>query len=183
MPCVSSSCPNFDSPLLKLYVIVSSPDPKVTWWVSYKILELPILLLLCVFTFWIPYCAFCYDLKVGTMFGSCLPSIVYRRDDVLFICICLHIVGSQHVLCCVFLRLVYHMLPVFLDCPFLIAPSVFPNVYMKYCHHLALLSTSVTFLHFNLLQNHLGIWHQTWWESALAGPLHFFFETERWSRT
>ena len=33
--------------------------------------------------------------------------------------------GVQHILCCVFLRLVYHMLPVSLDCPFLIAHSVF----------------------------------------------------------
>ena len=29
--------------------------------------------------------------------------------------------GVQHILCCVFLRLVYTMLPVSLDCPFLIA--------------------------------------------------------------
>jgi hypothetical protein len=31
--------------------------------------------------------------------------------------------------CFVFLRLVYHMLPVSLDCPFLIEPSVFSSVY------------------------------------------------------
>ena len=37
--------------------------------------------------------------------------------------------GFQHMLCCVFLCLVYPMLPVALDCPFLIAPSVFSNVY------------------------------------------------------
>ena len=38
--------------------------------------------------------------------------------------------GVQYILCCVFLRLVYLMLPVSLDCPFLIAPSVFSNVYL-----------------------------------------------------
>jgi hypothetical protein len=42
--------------------------------------------------------------------------------------------GVQHILCCVFcflcLRLVYRMLPVSLYCPFLIAPSVFSNVYL-----------------------------------------------------
>ena len=38
--------------------------------------------------------------------------------------------GVQHILCCGFLRLVYHMLPVSLDCPYLFAPSVFPNVYV-----------------------------------------------------
>ena len=39
--------------------------------------------------------------------------------------------GVQHLLCCVFPRLVYPMLPVFLDCPFLIAPSVFSNVHPR----------------------------------------------------
>ena len=37
--------------------------------------------------------------------------------------------GVLHILCCVCLRLVYSMLPVSLDCPFLIAPSVFSNIY------------------------------------------------------
>ena len=32
--------------------------------------------------------------------------------------------------CLVFLRLVYPMLSVSLDCPFLIAPSIFSNVYL-----------------------------------------------------
>jgi hypothetical protein len=38
--------------------------------------------------------------------------------------------GVQHILCCVVLRLVYPMLAVSLDCPFLIAPLVFSNVYL-----------------------------------------------------
>jgi len=40
--------------------------------------------------------------------------------------------GVQHIMCCdfVFLSLVYPMLPVSLDCPFLIAPSVFSNLYI-----------------------------------------------------
>jgi len=41
--------------------------------------------------------------------------------------------GVQHILCCFFvlilLRLVYPMLPFFLNSPFLIIPSVFSNVY------------------------------------------------------
>ena len=42
--------------------------------------------------------------------------------------------GVQYILCCVFvfLRLVYPMLPVSLDCPFLIAPSVLSNIYFTY---------------------------------------------------
>ena len=39
--------------------------------------------------------------------------------------------GVQHILCCVVLRLVYPMLAVSLDCPFLIAPLVFSNVYLS----------------------------------------------------
>ena len=38
--------------------------------------------------------------------------------------------GVQHILCFVFLRLVYPMLPVSLDCSFVcITPAVFSNVY------------------------------------------------------
>ena len=45
--------------------------------------------------------------------------------------------GVQHILCCVFvfLRLVYPMVPVSLGCPFLIAPSVFSNVYLAITIH------------------------------------------------
>ena len=41
--------------------------------------------------------------------------------------------GVQHILCCVFacLRLGYTMLLVSLDCPYLIAPSVFSNDYLN----------------------------------------------------
>jgi len=48
------------------------------------------------------------------------------------ICVWLRIVVSTHIrmcFCFVFLRLVW---PVFLNCPFLIAPSVFSNVYWSY---------------------------------------------------
>ena len=40
--------------------------------------------------------------------------------------------GVQHILCCVFvLFLVYTMLPVSLNCAFLIASSVFSNIYAQ----------------------------------------------------
>ena len=39
--------------------------------------------------------------------------------------------GLQHIVFYVFHRLVYPMLPVSLDCPFLIAHSVFSNVYFQ----------------------------------------------------
>ena len=47
------------------------------------------------------------------------------------VCVCLCMLVSNTY--CVFLRLVYPMLPVSLDCPFLIVPSVFSNIY-SYIH-------------------------------------------------
>ena len=44
---------------------------------------------------------------------------------------CVPYVASFSVLCFVCLRLVYLMLPVSLDCQFLIVPSVFSNVYLN----------------------------------------------------
>ena len=49
-----------------------------------------------------------------------------------YLCLFVHS-GVQHILCCVllcFLRLVYPTLPLSLDCPLSIAPSVFSNVYL-----------------------------------------------------
>jgi len=37
--------------------------------------------------------------------------------------------GVQYILCCVFVLFFFVLLPVSLDCPFFIAPSVFSNVY------------------------------------------------------
>jgi hypothetical protein len=49
-----------------------------------------------------------------------------------YLCVFVHC-GVQHKLCFVFLRLLYPMLAVSLDFPFLISPSVFSNVYFTYC--------------------------------------------------
>jgi hypothetical protein len=47
-----------------------------------------------------------------------------------YLCLFVHS-GVQHILCCVFALVLFVLclLHVALDCPFLIAPSVFPNVY------------------------------------------------------
>ena len=90
--------------------------------------------LLCVFTFRVPCCHVQYNDRMKTMFGSSLATVVCRRAHVLFILFVFvsvlwyptHIALS---FCFVFLRLVYSMLQVSLDCPFLIDPSVFSNVY------------------------------------------------------
>jgi len=66
------------------------------------------------------------------MFGSSLPPVVYKKEHVLFV-FCLRTVVSN-TYCVVFLFCLFHpvypTLPVSLDCPFLIAPSVFSNVYL-----------------------------------------------------
>ena len=59
--------------------------------------------------------------RIETMFGSSLPPVVCWRVHLLFtLCFCF-----------IFLRFVYPMLPVSLDCHYLIAPSVFSNVYRR----------------------------------------------------
>jgi hypothetical protein len=69
------------------------------------------------------------------MFDSSLHSVVCGRARVLFSYLCfLGVVVSQHIVLCfcfVFLCLVYRMLPVSLDCPCFIAPSIFSNVYLN----------------------------------------------------
>ena len=83
--------------------------------------------LLCVFMFRVPCCHVQYDDRMKTMFGSSLATVVCRRAHVLFMLFVFvsvlwyptHIALS---FCFVFLHLVYSMLQVSLDCPFLIAP-------------------------------------------------------------
>jgi len=87
-----------------------------------------------VFMFWVACCDVCYDFRIKTMFGSSLPPVVlgglmsYLRYLWFFL---LHRVVSN-TYCVVFFVsffFVLSMLPVSLDCPFVIAPSVFSNVY------------------------------------------------------
>ena len=74
------------------------------------------------------------DIRIETTFDSSLPPVVCRRAHLLstlFVFACVEWCPTHIVLCfCfVFLRLVYNMLPVSMDCPFLIALSIFSNVY------------------------------------------------------
>jgi len=61
--------------------------------------------------------------------------ISLKRSILCYLCFCgsIYWCPTQIVLCFCFicLRLVYPMLPVSLDCPFSIAPSVFSNVYLR----------------------------------------------------
>ena len=93
------------------------------------------IVLLCVFTFWVPCCDVHYDLRIKTIFCSSLRLVVCRRAYVLFtlfVFVCAQWCPKHIVLCfCfVFLSLVYPLLPVSLNCPFLIVSSVFSDVYL-----------------------------------------------------
>ena len=74
-------------------------------------------------------------LRYLCLFGSSFPPVVCRSTHVLFtlfLFVCVQWCPIHIVLCFSFacLRLVYPVLPIFLDCPFLIALSVFSNVYL-----------------------------------------------------
>jgi hypothetical protein len=88
--------------------------------------------LLLVVTFWVPFCDVRYDFRIKTMFGSFLPPALFVGGLMSYLrCLLLLAYSSvQHILRCVFIWLVYHMLAVSLDCSFLIAPSVFSKVYV-----------------------------------------------------
>ena len=75
--------------------------------------------LLCVFTFWVPGCDIRYNFLLKTMFGSSLPPFVCRSAHVLFtlfVFVCVLWRPTHIVLwfCFVFLGFVYPTL----DCPF-----------------------------------------------------------------
>ena len=82
---------------------------------------------------WVPCCEVRYDFHIITMFGSSLHPVFCTRVRVLFTFLLVFAYsGVQHMLFSFlfFLRLVYPMLPVPLDFPFLNTPSVFSNVYL-----------------------------------------------------
>jgi hypothetical protein len=82
----------------------------------------------CVFTFVVLSCDVRYAFGIKTMFVFTSSFFVGELMSYLHYLCLFSYSGIQHTLCCVFvlfvLCLVYPMLPVSLDCPFLIAPSV-----------------------------------------------------------
>jgi hypothetical protein len=97
--------------------------------------------LLFVFTFRVPCCNVCYDFLIITMFGSSLPSVACLRAYVLFTFSCSLVVSNSY--CVVFFVV---LLQLSLDCPSLIAPSVFSNVYLHWKHSLLILLMYIFFL-------------------------------------
>jgi hypothetical protein len=83
---------------------------------------------LCVITFWVS--CYDYDIRIKNDVRFVFTSSFCRRAHVLFTLFVFHCIRCPHILHCIFLCLVYPMLPVSLNCPFLIAPSVFSNVFL-----------------------------------------------------
>ena len=92
-------------------------------------------LLLCVFTFWVPSC----DFRIQTMVGSFFTSMLFVRGIMSYkryLC-WLANNGVQRTLCSFFacfclvfvLYLVWHALPISMDCPFCVTTLVFSIVY------------------------------------------------------
>ena len=84
-----------------------------------------------VFTFWSPWYNVRYNFRIKTMFGWSLSPVVCKEGSCLIyvIIVCLRIVVSK-TYCVVFLFCFSSsMLTVSLDCPCLIALSVFFNIY------------------------------------------------------
>jgi hypothetical protein len=48
--------------------------------------------------------------------------------------------GVQHILCCVFVLFFFVLVPVSRNCPFLIVPSVFSNIYLIFASLLSLIN-------------------------------------------
>ena len=75
-------------------------------------------------------------------------------------CVCLHrVVSSSYIVLCICfpcLRLVYPMLPVSLECPFLVAPSVFSNVYL-FCFSSSCVSYVTSFSGLSIFDCPFGI--------------------------
>ena len=98
-------------------------------------------LLLCVFTFWAPCCDVYYEFRIKRwsiylylqlIVGGSMSCLWEGACLVCVVCVCLRVVSHACIVLCfcfVFTRFAYPMLPVSLDCPYLIAPSVFSNVY------------------------------------------------------
>ena len=86
--------------------------------------------LLWFFTFLVPCCDVCNNLRINTMFDSSLPPVVHTPFLMgcmllIFLPFCVVSFSSFVLVLC----LLYSMLAVSLNYPFLIAPSVFSNVY------------------------------------------------------
>ena len=103
-------------------------------------------------------------LRYLCLFGSSLPPVVCRRDHVLYTLFVFTYAWcpTHSVLWFVFRRLVFPMLAVSLDCPFLIAPSIICNICLMETGHKDNYSHEIirhmTFLRCTRVTNDLGFY-------------------------
>jgi hypothetical protein len=116
------------------YLMISPPHNLLDYRQSY----------IFTFTFRVPCCNICYDFLINTMFGSFLPPVACLRTYVLFTLCCSLVVSNSN--CVVFIVV---LLQVSRDCPSLIAPSVFSNVYLHWKYSLLILLMYIFFLPLN----------------------------------
>jgi hypothetical protein len=120
------------------------------------------------------------------MFGSSLFPVVCRKAHVLFtLFVFATYRGVQHILYCAFIfpRLLYHMWPVSLNCPFLMALPLFSNVYLILTRRI----TTHCFL--SVTHREVILWQQiqtrviAWWSEYKfwcdQGNLDFFWQSFR----
>ena len=84
------------------------------------------------FCLFIYLCVLTFPLLDCSEFGNFVITLIVCKGVhvyfKLFVYACVYI-GVQHILCCAFVLFFFVLLPVYLACPFVIAPSVFSNVY------------------------------------------------------
>ena len=118
------------------------------------------------------------------MFGSSLFPVVCRKAHVLFtLFVFVTYSGVHHILYCAFIfpRLLYHMCPVSLNCPFLMALPMFSNVYLILTRRI----TTHCFL--SVTHREVILWQQiqtrviAWWSEYKfwcdQGNLDFFWQS------
>ena len=82
--------------------------------------------LVSVFMFWVLCCDVRYDFRIKTTCGCLYLQLFvgWLMSYLRYSCMFAHS-GVQHILCCVFVLFFFVVLPVSLDCPFLIAAWIF----------------------------------------------------------
>ena len=106
--------------------------PNFSWRPRCSFFKFFYVVLLCVFTFWVPSCDVCYDFRLKTMFGSSLPPVVCMRAHILFTLF-------------VFVRFVFTSCLIYFTCVCLVRLYIqwFVGGLMSYLHYLCLLGSSL----------------------------------------
>ena len=120
------------------YYVFASPSVHPRFFGGVRVAHIYSFYFCVVFLFRVRCCDVRHDFCIMTMFGGSVPPVVYRRTHILFtlFLFVFSYSGVQHILCCVFVLFFFVLCTlccqVFMDCHYLIAPSVFSNVHLLY---------------------------------------------------